>query len=760
MSYQNTERLGVRKLRRAGWGLSAPVVVGALLLGGCATDADGPAPDPFGGREYALAAFESCDSLDGYLADVATEMVVRSYFYGWGYGGGRGWEEDAVGAPQPGTGNGDFGSPPAAEAPEDFTTTNVQEAGVDEPDQVKTNGETIFYVQNSVLHIIDSWPAEEAIELARVALTGSGDRLFLAGDHLVAFTAIYEGGYWGCYDDYCYDDVPRPMPATDADVDGGAPLTDPLPPASTTEQFFGTRVTVLDVSDPSNPVETHRFDVEGDMVSARLVNGVVYLITMRSAQYEPALYEALAALDLPNVWSLTEAEREALRPEVEAQVRAALLSYLQSGGRASFIPDLRVGDERSDLLGCNDIMRSGRPSDLSMLTVLGFDPTSTAAPNAVGLVAQGWHVYGSQNALYIAQDSRWWWWPTTESAYAETHIHKFELNGGDPIYRASGSVLGWLLNQFSMSEHQGYLRVATTDQTMGGWWWGGPMVGEAGGPDVTEPAPGGAGGTATRESPQTLAPANNVYVLQDNDAGELALVGQVRGLAPNEQIFAVRFLGDRGYIVTFEQVDPLFTLDLSNPVSPRVEGELHITGVSTYLHPFGADHLIGIGREGTPEGRLLGLHLQLFDVSDMTAPTRLHQTLLSTGDGEWSYSQAEHDHHAFTFYAQQNLLAIPVTIESYGWDRPEYNHFSGVIVYRVSVENGFEELGRVSHSELAQSAYCDRTGGYACGWEYGWWAWMQRSAFIEDYLYAFSNVGVTASPIADLSNPVSTIVLE
>src|SRR5262249_50020037 len=142
--------------------------------------------------------------------------------------------------------------------------------------------------------------------------------------------------------------------------------------------------------------------------------------------------------------------------------------------------------------------------------------------------------------------------------------------GGKPRFEARGTIRGTVLNQFAMSEHNGYLRVATSDN------WA----------------------------------TNDLYVLRST-GGRLETAGLLTGLGKNERIFAVRMLGDRGYVVTFRRTDPLFTLDLSNPNRPEVAGELHIDGFSTYLHPLGKHHLLAIGQDADPRGIPTGLHLQV-----------------------------------------------------------------------------------------------------------------------------------------------------
>ena len=230
-----------------------------------------------------------------------------------------------------------------------------------------------------------------------------------------------------------------------------------------------------------------------------------------------------------------------------------------------------------------------------MLTVdlaKGLEPVS-----ATSVMTDGRIVYASPESLYVATEQ----WatrpdpakPTAEPEGARTTIHKFDI--WDPeraLYRGSGSVGGFLLNQWSLSEYRGVLRVVSTDAPA---WWG------AGG--ETESA---------------------LTTLRQRD-GALVQVGRVGGLGKGERVYAVRFVGDVGYVVTFRQIDPLYTLDLADPDRPRVLGELKIPGYSAYLHPIGEDLLLGIGQDVTEEGRPGGTQLSLFDVSDLRRPSRLHK---------------------------------------------------------------------------------------------------------------------------------------
>jgi uncharacterized secreted protein with C-terminal beta-propeller domain len=233
----------------------------------------------------------------------------------------------------------------------------------------------------------------------------------------------------------------------------------------------------------------------------------------------------------------------------------------------------------------------------------------------------------------------------------DTSIHRFDIVGRRRTdYRASGEVPGELLNQFSLSEHAGVLRAATTS-------------------------------SFGRDS------ESHVTVLATR-SGRLQKVGQVSGLGRGERIYAVRFIEDRGYVVTFRQTDPLFTLDLADPAHPRVRGELKILGYSAYLHPIGEHELLGIGQDATPEGLRQGTQLSRFDVSDPAAPRLLRRVSL----GEFSSSEAEYDHHAFLWWAPKRLAVVPFTDGS--------GSGGMAVAFRVDGANGIAEAGR-PHEERA-----------------------------------------------------------
>jgi uncharacterized secreted protein with C-terminal beta-propeller domain len=340
-------------------------------------------------------------------------------------------------------------------------------------------------------------------------------------------------------------------------------------------------------------------------------------------------------------------------------------------------------------LDCGAVSRPASFSGTSMLSVLTFDLNAPALDDGspVGLVTDGDTVYGTPTSLYVANNQRWRLNAVGESAAVggsatfvapaqNTEIYRFALSGSaKPVFTSSGIVPGLLLNQYAMSEWDGHLRVATTDAT---------------------------------ES------ASAVRVLHEQ-GGKLAQIGEVGGLGKGERIYAVRFIGPRGYVVTFKQTDPLYSLDLSDPAAPRVTGTLKITGYSAHLQPVGADRLVGIGQEASSRGRQLGMQISLFDVADAAHPRRLDQQHVPGGQ-----SEAEFDPHALLWWPATGLLVVPVADAS----------TSGSLALRVTGDR----------LQPAAQLQAPNSPG----------APIRRSLVVGDVLWSVTDTGVLASDLSTL----------
>jgi len=619
-------------------------------------------------------------------------MVEQMLSYEYGYGMWGAEDDFADDAEPPSDGGGS--------EPTDYTTTNVQEEGVDEIDIVKTDGTYIYVAQDQAFHIVDSWPAEEAHKVSSLELEGWTRGLFLYEDTVVIFANVY---------------------GEDSEV---------------FSNWSGTRMTVIDVTDRSAPVIERTIDVDGYLTDGRMIDGDVYAVMNHWMQLPQEAWEILTDedLELPEVdaWSLPEDERDAAlevaREEARAIIEPVVHALALSMDLDTLLPvwrDQVFGEDDADVEGmhaCSDLYRPSDVSRLNVLSLVNLDLKNDDL-NATGLLSDGWTLYASKDNLYVAQTSWWWWWGWGDLDLT-TYIHTFKLDpDSEPTYTATGVVEGWLYDQFAMSEYDGHLRVATTDFDW--WWW-------------------------TSEDEEEEA-ANNLFVLKNNDAGVLEQVGELRGIAPGERIFASRMLGKTGYVVTFRQTDPLFTIDLSEPTAPKLLGELHMPGFSSYLHPMEEGYLLAVGRDGEEDGTITGLAVNVFDVRDLTNPMLAHQyTLETTG---WSWSEALWDHHAFTFH--RSVLSIPAYSVEYDATTGAYDRFSGLVSFHIDAIDGITELGRVNHRDLVEESECLWAKWYeyyddsVCD-DWGWYAQVRRSIYIEDNLFSISNYGMK---INDLNSP-------
>ena len=317
----------------------------------------------------------------------------------------------------------------------------------------------------------------------------------------------------------------------------------------------------------------------------------------------------------------------------------------------------------------------------------------------------------------------------TAWATNKTHVHKFEFatDASFPNYVASGTVVGNVKDQFSLDDRNGYLRIATTEQRS--------YIDETG--KYVQPTfPGQTGGPLDR--PQTV---NHVFVMGVS-GGWLDLVGDVGELAPNESIYSVRFVDGRGYVVTFRQVDPLFVLDLQNPTEPTKIAELKIPGFSEYMHPLDATHLLTIGRDATAGGQVQGLQLQIFDVTDGANPVLAHK-FTYTGS-EYGQSEAEHDHKAFTYFADKKMLAFPYYGYSPSNGANGGSMHSSLELFNVDAGTGFAKVGSIDHTALVSTSPSGYCGGY-----YG--PQVRRGVFLENFVYSISYGGVIVKDATNLA---------
>lgn len=551
---------------------------------------------------------------------------------------------------------------------DDATTsgTNTQVDGVDEADFVETDGHYVYVAHNSALTILDG-----STITSQTSLSGTVVGQYLAGNRLTVITQT-GGGWYG-------------------------------PMVKMAQGYYWnwnpqTTVTVYDLTDPSAPAAAGQTVFDGAYRDSRAVDGNVYLVLDRNLNLPELEYtdEPVAEADLrsdsPIIAYRTYETWDHYAARVGDQITTLSLPHAYSVGADGTMVDLGV------IAGGGDVVRPQSDGQQSMVTLVSIDSHSVAPAGFASSVAtlasnNGSTVYMTPDALYLgtAQDSY-----TDFGSSTDTRIDRFVIDGTEVGWQASGLVTGTLINQFAMDEQDGYLRVAThnwSSQFAGGTW---ATVNDSG-----------------------------VYVF-DTAGDTLDLVGSVTGLAPGEQLYAVRFAGDKAYLVTFLRTDPLFVIDLTDPSAPVVEGELVIPGFSNYLQSVGDGLLLGIGQEREAGTWNTRLHVSLFDVSNGGAPAQIDRQFLDE-NAQWSASDAQFDPHALLYCAEDGLLVVPVSGGGYDAATGQYHYEQLLSVMRVDA-SGITVVGQIQTDQP-----------------------VLRTVRIGDVLYAVSDDHVTAYSLTDLS---------
>lgn len=338
-----------------------------------------------------------------------------------------------------------------------------------------------------------------------------------------------------------------------------------------------------------------------------------------------------------------------------------------------------IAQQKTRNIECTDIAYFRGTDEHSYMLVGGFNINNNNEMSVETFFGASQDVYASENNLYLAQtvyDDNW---------YANTTIYRFALINSQIVLQAKGEVEGYLNNQFSMDEYEGNLRLATTYTIREG----------------NEEVVGDADGVPVVSSSETKY-SNRLYVL-DKDLNE---IGRIDDLAKDEKIYSVRFIGKMGYIVTFEQVDPLFVIDLSNPKKPEIKGELKIPGYSSYLHPYDENHIIGIGYNTKSNGHggitTDTMKMSMFDVSDVENPKEMFS--IDIGN-QYVYSEILYNHKSLFYKKSENLIGFPVSYDGQG-------RFE---IFKIDLKNGFEKCAEILNNK-----------GY-----YG----IERAIYINDVLY-------------------------
>jgi len=692
---------------RAKFGTVA-LVLAAGSVAGCGGSSSGDGthggsqPEPQGlvttpMEKLALEEPSSCSAFNEHVTNAVTGLIVSGEFLGCvdclvTLAGG------AAAQPALGTDQRSF---------ERFTETNNQEAGVDELDQIETDANGYFYlVDGTQLVVANGLPPTNLRAVAKLDLGGHADGLLLDPVNRRLVIARSELGRVTLFGAASF--APQPM--------------NPL-----TELIF------VNVANPAVPTIERRLEIEGFKLAVRRVGSRVHLVTHMTP---------FIPLPLVNDTELTGLRQQVAGAPPESQeaqrltdlIRRRVAALVAGTDPLDYLPNLALSTGAQPFTdvtaaNCGNVAIPEVAMRLALTAVTSVDSDGTDAASLT-VANDSWNVYASEKHIYLSQTSGSWWFRRDQRQ--QTAIYKIEVGAGRPVYRAFGAVDGWADSSFQLSEHDGFLRIATHRRERE------PMA-------------------------TTWLEDNHLSVLGDNGAGRLDVVGKVNGFAAGERIFSTRFLGTRGFVVTFRQIDPLFTFDLSVPQDPRLVGQVEIPGVSTYVHPLDAAHLLTIGYDGD-QNRLNGqFQLQIFDVQNLAEPRLLHKLVPKFEAPGFAWTHATHDHLAFNYFPEGGTLTVPV--QYYASDRRD--DFSGFIAFAVSAANGFSELGRLDHSDLARAEHCVTANGMApapcTGPVYLEAAEPRRAVSAQldgaTYIYSLSNVGMKVSAASTFGTAIAALPL-
>ena len=653
----------------------------------------------------ALDRFAECGALLGYFQANAAEITRP-----WGLGSeiapaaDLGLDTMMAGAAAASDSSAAGQSAPMR-AGTDYSISNVHEAGLDEPDSVKTDGRRVVVVTDNLVRVVDVTGPTPTLAATIDLGPDWGWKLLMHGDRALALKA-----HWGSLARFAGSGPGRER--LDWGHDWGPT----------------TEVGEIDLAQ-TVPAIASRLSVEGEYVGARMTDGVMRLITRSQPKGIGWVYPETS--DVAAAERATDANRRII---AETTIEHWLPNFILRDEAGEPVDAGRLGD-------CDRFWAPTRyagPGTLSITTVDIAENGLAGPMDTTSIAAGGSTVYASRSHLYVTTTG----WFGQRDRVADlregpldelgpnviaTEIHMFDTSSpGSSAYVGSASVMGTVLNQYSMSEHEGHLRIATT--VARSW-----------------------------RSDGSLDSESFVTVFAVGDDG-LSETGQVGGLGVGERIYAVRYLGDVAAVVTFRQVDPLYLLDMADPTAPTVRGELKINGYSAYLHPLAGDVLLGVGQEATGEGLPLGAQVSMFDIADLDRPRRIDQWTLPE-----SHSAVEFDPLAFLHWPAENVAVLPVEQHPSNLSPS----FIGAVVLSTA-DRALTERSRLTHAappvrKCREPRDTDDRGDdpgpaqLSCWYEADWSARIVASTVIGDRLYlaspkALGSVDVTTlEPVFQLN---------
>jgi inhibitor of cysteine peptidase len=589
----------------------------------------------------------------------------------------------------------------------DYSKTNIQVPGVDEPDIVKTDGTYLYLVSNNTVIIIKATPvAIASIETTiTVAENLTIQNIFVNGTRLVIFAQSYEN-YPVLYD-YGMDVVKK---ESDSSL---------LPWYSSPDTY----IQIYDLTTISAPEQVKEVIVGGYFSNARLIGDYIYVITTQytyntqtledTVSIVPRITENAQPLDIPlsDIYYIDSPEKSSTLTNIvsvnihddEEQIHAKIFLLGTSQTVYVSMDNIYITSSTWWYYDYNQLQT------LINETLMPILPESVRSQLEIIKTLDLQDYQKQEVTFWVLQNYAQNSMPETQKEQItrdlirkteQTILHRIHIMDGEITYIGQGSVSGYINNQFCLDEYNEYLRVSTTLQ-----------------------------GSSISYLFGSIAPETNLYVL-DMD---LQIVGSIEDITPDsgESIYATRFVGPICYIVTYKQTDPFMVINLSNPTTPVVLGTLEIPGYSTYLHPYDDTHVIGIGRNDS------SVKISLYDISSISNPVEVSRYIIENKDKDnywWTDSTALYDHKALLFDKEKNLLVIPAGNYS----------VQSAYVFNISLENGLNLKGVITHDY--QSAQQDPT--------YYWGTSknsIQRTLFIGDILYTISENMVQMNDLGSLA---------
>ncbi|MBN2141824.1 beta-propeller domain-containing protein [Candidatus Woesearchaeota archaeon] len=592
----------------------------------------------------------------------------------------------------------------------DYSETNNQVASVDEADIIKTDGNYIYTISNNVLFIIKAYPGEDAEVVSKVKLKNGAQGLFIDGDRLAVFGDFYDLDF---YKDMDF----RPRQGM-------------------------TYFNIYDISDKENPELDKEYKFEGRYSQARMTNGYVYFITTLTPEYRriyptPVMFNGAEIMQMPakDIYrfnipysSVNLANIHAINlddPSEKVNSKSVAIEYGQNLYMSekniyiTYTESINEWEIQQDIM-LDLLMPLLTESDKALIEkIKNADEdllSRSEKQSKIMQIAYDYMNFMSQEEQADMQDKaeELLMKKLKEYEYFEyTIINKISVEGPDIAIKANGKVPGHIMNQFSMDEEGDVFRIATTISQR----W-------------------------SRFEKDRTESSNNVYTLSK----DLKVLGDLEGLAEGESIYSTRFIGDRLYMVTFQQVDPFFVIDLSDAKNPKELGKLKIPGFSRYLHPYDKDTIIGIGRDASETGRTKGLKISLFDVSDVENPKEIAKFVT---DERYAQSTAEYEHKAFLFDREKELLVIPAYSQTYtDWSWAEGE---GIVPRKGETVEGYNGalVFKITKDDIELRGLIDHSAGLTSRYYYG--PAVERSLYIEDLLYTKSQNLLRINKLEDLS---------